>query len=61
MKGETYNAKESDYYDLLDKILDIKYYGIGRSTILLFRCTCFDNDNGVVVNPNGLVDVKHNS
>lgn len=61
VRGEAYNAEESDYYGLLDEILEIKYYGIGHSTVVLFRCTWFDNGNGVVVNPNGLVDVKHNS
>nr|KAJ0227495.1 hypothetical protein LSAT_V11C100010710 [Lactuca sativa] len=43
MRGEMYNGEESDYYGLLDEILEIDYYGIGRSTAVLFKCTWFDN------------------
>lgn len=61
MRGEIYNGEESDYYGLLDEILEIDYYGIGRSTVVLFKCTWFDNIRGVVVNKNKLVDVKPTS
>ncbi|KAI3520702.1 hypothetical protein L1887_10152 [Cichorium endivia] len=61
VRGETYNAEESDYYGLVDDILEIEYYGRGHSVVVLFRCTWFDNDHGVIVNQNGLVDVKHKS
>ncbi|XP_052620388.1 uncharacterized protein LOC128126575 [Lactuca sativa] len=39
VRGEIYNGEESDYYGLLDEILEIDYYGIGRSTVVLFKCT----------------------
>ncbi|KAL4581922.1 hypothetical protein LXL04_006456 [Taraxacum kok-saghyz] len=61
VRGEIDNANESDYYGLVEEILEIKYYGIGRSTVVLFKCTWFDNEGGVVVNKNKLVDVKHKS
>nr|KAJ0201043.1 hypothetical protein LSAT_V11C600317920 [Lactuca sativa] len=61
VRGEIYNGEESDYYGLLDEILEIDYYGIGRSTVVLFKCTWFDNIRGVVVNKNKLVDVKPTS
>ncbi|CAI9299603.1 unnamed protein product [Lactuca saligna] len=32
-----YNGEELDYYELLDEILEIDYYGMGRSTIVLFK------------------------
>nr|KAJ0214468.1 hypothetical protein LSAT_V11C400170530 [Lactuca sativa] len=37
--GEMYNAEESDYYGLVDEILEIKYYGIEPSNVVLFKCT----------------------
>ncbi|KAL4583836.1 hypothetical protein LXL04_008421 [Taraxacum kok-saghyz] len=61
VRGEIDNADESDCYGLVEEILEIKYYGIGRSTVVLFKCTWFDNEGGVVVNKNKLVDVKHKS
>ncbi|XP_023731489.2 uncharacterized protein LOC111879256 [Lactuca sativa] len=61
VRGEIYNGEESDYYGLLDEILEINYYDIGRSTVVLFKCTWFDNIRGVVVNKNKLVDVKPTS
>nr|KAJ0196411.1 hypothetical protein LSAT_V11C700384790 [Lactuca sativa] len=61
VRGEIYNGEESDYYGLLDEILEIDYYGIGCSTVVLFKCTWFDNIRGVVVNKNKLVDVKPTS
>ncbi|CAH1428434.1 unnamed protein product [Lactuca virosa] len=56
-----YFVNESDYYGLVDEILEIKYYGIGPSTVVLFKCTWFDNNNGVIVNKNKMVDVKYKS
>nr|KAJ0224415.1 hypothetical protein LSAT_V11C100046100 [Lactuca sativa] len=61
VRGEIYNGEESDYYGLLDEILEIDYYGIGRSTVVLFKCTWFDNIRSVVVNKNKLFDVKPTS
>lgn len=59
--GEMYNAEESDYYGLVGEILEIKYYGIEPSTVVLFKCTWFDNNNGVIFNKNKMVDVKYKS
>nr|KAJ0212303.1 hypothetical protein LSAT_V11C400204920 [Lactuca sativa] len=61
VRGEMYNSEESDYYRLVDEILELKYFGRGRSTIVMFKCTWFDNENGVVVNKNNMVDVKPKS
>ncbi|CAI9284879.1 unnamed protein product [Lactuca saligna] len=62
VRGETYNAEqESDYYDILEEILEIEYYSSGPSTLVLFNCIWFDNKDGVIVNKNKLVDVKTKS
>ena len=61
VRGETYNAQESDYYGILKEILELVYCGNEHSTVLMFKCDWFDNNRGVVVNKNRLVDVKHKS
>ncbi|XP_022003645.1 uncharacterized protein LOC110901103 [Helianthus annuus] len=61
VRGEAYNSQECDYYGLLDEILELQYYGNGRSTFVLFYCSWFDVERGVVVNKNKLVDVKSKS
>nr|KAJ0196362.1 hypothetical protein LSAT_V11C700363440 [Lactuca sativa] len=62
VRGETYNVEqESDYYNILQEILEIEYYSSGPSTVLLFNCIWFDNKDGVIVNKNKLVDVKPKS
>ncbi|XP_076885340.1 uncharacterized protein LOC143534832 [Bidens hawaiensis] len=61
VRGETYNAEESDYYGLLDEILELQYDSNMPQTVVLFKCTWFDNKNGVLVHKNNMVDVKHKS
>ncbi|KAK9050828.1 hypothetical protein SSX86_030202 [Deinandra increscens subsp. villosa] len=61
VRGEMYNAEESDYYGLLEEILELEYFGSGRSIVVLFKCIWFDNNRGVIVNKNKLVDVKPKS
>ncbi|CAH1450858.1 unnamed protein product [Lactuca virosa] len=62
VRGETYNAEqESDYYGIVQEIIEIKYYSSGPSTVVLFNCIWFDNKDGVIVNKNKLIDVKPNS
>ncbi|KAL4582138.1 hypothetical protein LXL04_006679 [Taraxacum kok-saghyz] len=61
VRGETYNAQESDYYGILEEILELEYCGNEHSIVLMFKCVWFDNNQGVVVNKNKLVDVKHKS
>ncbi|KAL4558827.1 hypothetical protein LXL04_037030 [Taraxacum kok-saghyz] len=61
VRRETYNAQESDYYGILDEILELEYCGNEHSIALMFKCVWFDNNQGVVVNKNKLVDIKHKS
>ena len=59
--GKMYNTENSDYYGLVDEILEIQYFGIEPSIVVLFKCTWFDNINGLVINKYNLVDMKHAS
>ncbi|KAJ9549585.1 hypothetical protein OSB04_022128 [Centaurea solstitialis] len=64
VRGSCYSEYESDYYGLLDEVLEIEYhgYGLGRCVVPLFRCTWFDTVNGVRVDPkHNLVDIKPKS
>ncbi|XP_076940317.1 uncharacterized protein LOC143609445 [Bidens hawaiensis] len=58
VRGEAHIAEESDYYGLLDEVIELQYYGNGPHTVVLFNCTWFDNNRGVIVNKNKLVDVN---
>ncbi|XP_076939329.1 uncharacterized protein LOC143607978 [Bidens hawaiensis] len=61
VRGETYNDEASDYYGLVDEVLELQYDCNGPHIAVLFKCTWFDNKDGVVVQKNKLVDVKHKS
>jgi hypothetical protein len=61
VRGETYNSEESDYYGLVDEVLELQYDCNEHQTVVLFKCTWFDNKDGVVVHKNKLVDVKPTS
>ncbi|KAJ9547248.1 hypothetical protein OSB04_019791 [Centaurea solstitialis] len=62
VKGSCYNEYESDYYGLLDDILEVEYPGVGRCVVVLFHCTWFDTVDGVrVAAKHNLVDIKYKS
>ncbi|KAI3751293.1 hypothetical protein L2E82_22347 [Cichorium intybus] len=61
VRGTAYNDEESDYYGLLDEVLEVDYLGSGRCIVVVFKCTWFDNVRGVKVNKNKLVDIKPKS
>ncbi|KAJ0887978.1 hypothetical protein HanRHA438_Chr09g0396941 [Helianthus annuus] len=60
VKGASYDENESDYYGLLDEILEVEYHSkLGSCVVVLFKCTWFNPVNGVRVDPKtGMVDVK---
>ncbi|KAM0070264.1 putative Transposase-associated domain-containing protein [Helianthus debilis subsp. tardiflorus] len=60
VKGASYDENESDYYGLLNEILEVEYHSkLGSCVVVLFKCTWFDPVNGVRVDPKtGMVDVK---
>ena len=62
VRGTCYNEPESDYYGLLDEVVEVEYQGIGRCIVVLFKCTWFDPIGGVkVVTKHNLVDINYKS
>ncbi|KAL4578884.1 hypothetical protein LXL04_015015 [Taraxacum kok-saghyz] len=61
VRGTTYNDEESDYFGLLDEVLEVDYLGSERCIVVLFKCTWFDNAHGVKVHQNKLIDIKPKS
>ena len=64
VRGTSYSIEsdESDYYGMLDHILEVEYYGVGRCVAVLFKCTWFDTPSGVRNDgEHNLVDVKYKS
>ncbi|GKA84414.1 transposon, En/Spm-like, transposase-associated domain protein [Tanacetum coccineum] len=61
VKGVVSDQHESDYYGLLDEIIEVEYDSdLGRCVVVLFKCTWFDPVQGVKVDKkNGMVDIKH--
>ena len=47
---------EASNYGLVEDILEVKYFGSEHSTIVIFKCTSFDNEHSVVLNKNKLVN-----
>ncbi|XP_076932154.1 uncharacterized protein LOC143597558 [Bidens hawaiensis] len=60
VKGASYNGIETDYYGMLDEILEVEYHSrLGSCVVVLFKCTWFDPVKGVRVDPKtNMVDVK---
>lgn len=56
MRATNYNDEETDYYDILDEVIEVEYPSGGR--VLVFKCTWFENVHGVKVNKNKLVDIR---
>ncbi|KAJ9560117.1 hypothetical protein OSB04_005277 [Centaurea solstitialis] len=63
VRGSSYGeSDESDYYGMLDDVLEVEFYGVGRSIVALFKCIWFDTPSGVRVDrKHSLVDVKYKS
>ncbi|KAJ9539330.1 hypothetical protein OSB04_032063 [Centaurea solstitialis] len=48
VRGSSYGeSDESDYYGMLDDVLEVEYYGVGRSIVALFKCIWFDTPSGL--------------
>lgn len=61
IKGTNYSANESDYYGLLEEVVQLEYPGLPVKRTVLFKCQWFDPSNmGTRVHPDyKLVDVNH--
>ncbi|KAJ9188760.1 hypothetical protein P3X46_000125 [Hevea brasiliensis] len=61
VKGSCYNEYESDYYGLLNEVLQLEYFGVGNN-IILFKCEWFDTNKGIRVHPqHGLIEIHPKS
>ncbi|KAK1413407.1 hypothetical protein QVD17_35180 [Tagetes erecta] len=60
VKGASYDEHESDYYGLLDEILELEYHSsLGACIVVLFKCTWFHPVDGVRVDSKtNMVDVN---
>ncbi|KAJ9566446.1 hypothetical protein OSB04_002412 [Centaurea solstitialis] len=48
VRGSSYGeSNESDYYEMLDDVIEVEYYGAGRCMVVLFKCTWFDTPSGL--------------
>lgn len=63
VKGACYDEHESDYYGLLEEILEVEYHDASeRCVVVMFKCHWFDPVRGVRVNhKHNMVDVKQKS
>ncbi|KAK1369954.1 hypothetical protein POM88_036046 [Heracleum sosnowskyi] len=61
VKGTCYNVDESDYYGLLEDVLQLEYGGFPSKKIFLFSCTWFDPSNrGTTTHPKyKIVEINH--
>jgi hypothetical protein len=51
----------TDYYDILQKILEYTFGGTKELKVVFFECDWFDPVNGTRVDDFGMVEVKHDS
>jgi hypothetical protein len=51
---------ETNYYGIINKILEFSFVGNKEFKVVFFECDWFDNNNGTRQNHFGMVKVKHN-
>jgi hypothetical protein len=51
---------ETNYYGIINKILEFSFTGNKELKIVFFDCDWFDSNNGTRRNQFGMVEVKHN-
>ena len=62
VKGDAWGGNVSDYYGIIEDIVELSYPYVMCNSIVLFKCRWFDPKSGVRVDAkHGLVEVKHAS
>jgi hypothetical protein len=51
----------TDYYDILQNIVEYTFDGTKELKVVFFQCDCFDPINGTRVDDFSMVEVKHKS
>ena len=54
------HGRETNYYGIIQKILEFNFAGNKVLKVVFFLCDWFDNSNGIRQNQYGMVEVKHN-
>jgi hypothetical protein len=59
--GEDGTSHVTDYYGILQNIVEYTFSGAKELKVVFFQCDWFDPINGTRVNHFGMVEVKHES
>jgi hypothetical protein len=51
---------ETNYYEIINKILEFSFAGNKELKVVFFDCDWFDSNNGTRQNQFGMIKVKHN-
>jgi hypothetical protein len=51
---------KTNYYGIINKILEFSFVGNKKLKVVLFDCDWFDSNNETRQNQFGMVEVKHN-
>jgi hypothetical protein len=57
--GEDATGHVTDYYDILQNIVEYRFGGAKECKVMFFQCDWFDPINGTRVDEFGMVEVKH--
>jgi hypothetical protein len=53
-------GRETNYYGIINKILEFSFAGNKELEVVFFDCDWFDSNNGTRQNHFSMVEVKHN-
>jgi hypothetical protein len=59
--GENATGQVTDYYDILQNIVEYTFGGAKELRVVFFQCDWFDPINDTIVDDFGMVDVKYES
>jgi hypothetical protein len=60
MKSIDVEGCETNYYEIINKILEFSFTGNKELKVVFFDCDWFDSNNSIRQNEFGMVEVKHN-
>jgi hypothetical protein len=60
MRAIDVEGHETNYYGIINKILEFSFAGNKERKVVFFDCDWFDSNNGTQQNEFSMVEVKHN-
>jgi hypothetical protein len=60
MRAIDVEGRETNYYGIINKILEFSFVGNKELKVAFFDCNLFDSNNRTRQNQFGMVQVKHN-